>query len=85
MGPSFLLSPTILEVILPLLEGMMVEHTNLCLCSQQRSAFLFLVGLEFELRASHLQSWCSTAIATVLLVHFCSSYFLEMGVSQTIC
>jgi hypothetical protein len=45
--------------------------------------FSFLVGLGFELRASHLQSSSSTTWA-MPPVHFVL-VILEMGVSQTIC
>jgi hypothetical protein len=44
--------------------------------------FLFLVGLGFELRASHLQSSCSTASATPP-VHF-ALVILEMGLVNSL-
>jgi hypothetical protein len=45
--------------------------------------FYFLVGLWFELRASHLQSRCYNTWATSLDCFVL--VILEMGVSQTIC
>jgi hypothetical protein len=44
-------------------------------------AFSFLIGLDFELRASYLQSWHSTPWATPP-VHFYSGYFGD-GALQT--
>jgi hypothetical protein len=61
----------------------LVQGYSLCFYFSHFYLFNFLMGLEFELRASHLKSRCSIAWTTPP-VHFCSVYFGD-GVSQTIC